>query len=448
MTSLYDLLGAREDDDADALKKAFRTAVKAYHPDLHPDDPDALDRFRQIIAANALLGDAKQRASYDRLLQLERKQFQSRLECYHLQSKLERQRHRLTRMRAAAAVAAVGALLVGYGLLLPLSTTAIVAIEEYEHAATEVSTVKKGRQAAAAVETIRNDNHAAIVRGDEKKDENTAPPPYPPPLAGEGRVGGATNADAVGGDIDAPRGPVETTGAQLTDPPDRGEPRDKHDSAEVPGGARKRNVDAPALDSGDAPVFARGELAPLPPANDANFYRERGIASYRSGDFLGAIGNLGEAIRLNLNDAQSYNIRGNVWDELGAFERALADYDEAIRINPNSAAVFRDRAILWQRKEAYDKALVDLDRAIRFSFADANIYCDRGLVWYQKRRYDRAIADFNHAIKLDPNFAAAYINRGLILHSNRDFNVAFADSKAIRVDPYIFDATGRTNSRP
>jgi tetratricopeptide (TPR) repeat protein len=193
----------------------------------------------------------------------------------------------------------------------------------------------------------------------------------------------------------------------------------------------------------DQPGLASERSAPT---NDANFYRERGTAAYRSGDFLGAIGNFNEAIRLNPDEAQSYNIRGNVWDELGVFERALADYDEAIRIDPNNPAVFRDRAILWQRKGALDKALVDLDRAIRFSFADANLYCDRGLVWYQKGRHNRAIADFDRAIKLDPNFAAVYINRGLILHRNREFNVAFADSKTIRVDPDVFDVSRRINS--
>jgi tetratricopeptide (TPR) repeat protein len=216
---------------------------------------------------------------------------------------------------------------------------------------------------------------------------------------------------------------------------------DKHENEKVLNEANELSDDAAAImrfvmqrlrDGGDAQVTTGRELALGPPTNDArfydaSFYRERGIAAYGSGDFLGAIGNFDEAVRLNPNDAQSYDIRGNVWDELGIVERALADYDESIRINPNNPAVFHDRAILWQRSGALDKALVDLNSAIRFTLADANIYCDRGLVWYQKGRYDRAITDFDRAIKLDPSFAAAYINRGLILHRirNREFNVAF-----------------------
>src|SRR5258708_11484014 len=110
MTSLYDLLGAHEDDDAVALKKAFRKAVRERPPGLHPGDPDAPERFRQLIAANALLRDMRQRATYDRVLQLERQQFQLKLECHQLRSKLDRQPDRLQRMRTTAAVAYLRAL--------------------------------------------------------------------------------------------------------------------------------------------------------------------------------------------------------------------------------------------------------------------------------------------------------------------------------------------------
>jgi curved DNA-binding protein CbpA/Tfp pilus assembly protein PilF len=458
MKSHYDLLGGRENDDADALKKAFRRAIKANHPDLHPGDPDAAERFREIVAANACLRDPKQRASYDLHLQRERQWIQA--------PTLKRQQRRSKRMRTTAVIAAVSALIVGYGLWATMPTIGNVETDKDELAAA----------AGAAVE-----KQTATVVAAAKESEN-------PPTAIA-----AAKVDGVQGNFDNAGKPVEATDAKVMAPTgarDQGDRRDKHDNTEVPSGASKPRTDkhddaqipigtdkpnadkyeepkvlneanelsddAAAImrfvmqrlrDGGEAQATAGRELALGPPANDANFYRERGIAAYGSGDFLGAIGHFDEAIRLNPNDAQSYNIRGNVWDELGLLERALADYGESIRINPSNPAVFRDRAILWHRKGALDKALVDLDSAIRFSFAKANIYCDRGLVWYQKGRYDRAIADFDRAIKLDPNFAAAYINRGLILHRNGEFNVAFADSKAIRIDPGIFDVNRRTNSR-
>src|SRR3981081_2274496 len=78
MKTLYDLLGALPDDDDESLRTAFRKAVKATHPDFNIGDPDAPLRFRQIVRANAILRDAEQRAAYDRLLVLARRQPGSR----------------------------------------------------------------------------------------------------------------------------------------------------------------------------------------------------------------------------------------------------------------------------------------------------------------------------------------------------------------------------------
>jgi tetratricopeptide (TPR) repeat protein len=68
MGTLYELLGALPDDDAEALRVAFRRAAKATHPDTNPDDPDAALRFRQLVRAHDILSDADQRAAYDQLL--------------------------------------------------------------------------------------------------------------------------------------------------------------------------------------------------------------------------------------------------------------------------------------------------------------------------------------------------------------------------------------------
>ncbi|WP_407176710.1 J domain-containing protein [Bradyrhizobium sp. STM 3562] len=74
METLYDLLGALPNDDAEELRSAFRRAVKGAHPDLNPGDPDAGLKFRTIVRANQILSDGEQRAVYDHLLELARRE--------------------------------------------------------------------------------------------------------------------------------------------------------------------------------------------------------------------------------------------------------------------------------------------------------------------------------------------------------------------------------------
>jgi curved DNA-binding protein CbpA len=68
MKTLYELLGVCPDANDEALKMAYRRLAKMHHPDLNPNDPDALRRFRQVTAAIAILRDAKRRAAYNQRL--------------------------------------------------------------------------------------------------------------------------------------------------------------------------------------------------------------------------------------------------------------------------------------------------------------------------------------------------------------------------------------------
>src|SRR5215470_17483714 len=79
MKNLYDLLGARPDDVAETLRKAYRRAAKANHPDHHSDDQDAAAQFRQIVEAYNFLRDAEQRATYNRFLAFQRKPLRAKL---------------------------------------------------------------------------------------------------------------------------------------------------------------------------------------------------------------------------------------------------------------------------------------------------------------------------------------------------------------------------------
>ena len=124
MATLYDLLGALPDDDADGLRAAFRRAAKASHPDVNPGDPVAAERFRRIVRANAILSDEQQREAYDRLLEVARRQ-------QSLKPKRSNFSDALRRLSVdAIASAAVSAVLVGgYLLFKPVDGRSIASAQ-------------------------------------------------------------------------------------------------------------------------------------------------------------------------------------------------------------------------------------------------------------------------------------------------------------------------------
>jgi DnaJ-class molecular chaperone len=61
----YEILGVARDADPDAIRKAYRKLARENHPDLHPDDPDAEERFKNVSRAWEVLEDPKKRRDYD-----------------------------------------------------------------------------------------------------------------------------------------------------------------------------------------------------------------------------------------------------------------------------------------------------------------------------------------------------------------------------------------------
>lgn len=62
----YEALGVDPSISAPALKKRFYTLSREHHPDLHPTDPSAVQRFQQISESYSILSDPEKRKRYDR----------------------------------------------------------------------------------------------------------------------------------------------------------------------------------------------------------------------------------------------------------------------------------------------------------------------------------------------------------------------------------------------
>ena len=146
METLYDLLGALPNDDADELRAAFRRAVKRVHPDINPGDRDAGLRFRRIVRANEILGDAEQRAAYDHLLAL----------AHHEQEPEQAAADKVHKVASGVmALAGISAVAVGgYALFVQLSANALTPA---------TATTEAVREPAAIVATAHAEEGAASV---------------------------------------------------------------------------------------------------------------------------------------------------------------------------------------------------------------------------------------------------------------------------------------------
>jgi tetratricopeptide (TPR) repeat protein len=280
METLYDLLGALPNDDAESLRSAFRRAVKGTHPDINPGDPHAALRFRQIVRANEILNDPDQRAAYDHLLDL------ARIE----RASLSRQATARRVYHFASAVLAFAVVLImavgGYALYLHLSTAQYrIPLQQLQAAVRQLPQI-----AAVATQPVP----AA---------------PVEPRLVAE-----------------APK--------QIA-PPEKSAPPEKTEQVEttasLPDQALAASAIALPVDTGAAVAANLGLVSDLT-ASEARSFRERGIYAYRNGDLIGAIADFDQAIMLDPKFSAAYIDRGIVFYRLKKFDRAFADISRAKRL--------------------------------------------------------------------------------------------------------------------
>ena len=267
MTTLYDLLGALPDDDADGLRAAFRKAAKANHPDVNPGNPEAAERFRRVVRANAILSDEQQRTAYDQLLEVARRQ-QSR----------EPKRSNIsgTIRRLAADVitsAAVSVVLIGgYVLLRP--------IDGLRSATAQVTEISWRAPAPAPSAAVTIDSHG-------RTDQLAA-------------AGAGMKFDVNPGDDEAPAkpdgvAPAANTGIAPASAPAVPAPEFVAKDAKY---YRERGISA--YRSGDLYIaLANFDLAIDMDPGLSDSYINRGIVFHRLGDLKRAFSDVAEAKRID-----------------------------------------------------------------------------------------------------------------------------------------------------
>jgi tetratricopeptide (TPR) repeat protein len=379
MVTLYDLLGALPRDDAEDLRAAFRRAVKGAHPDLNPGDPDAGLKFRQIVRAIDILGDADQRAAYDHLLDLA-DQEQLQLSKRAMANTV----HQITSGAIAFAVAltaiAGGYLAftqmpedwsapVGQVAAVVRQSTETVAATWRQSSEAAAATWRQSSEAAAATwrqsseaaaatwrlsseaaaTTWRQSSEAAIKTWHQSSEaaadtwrqskEAAADALRQPAEIVTGTIASVSSAVAPAAPSDVQAEPAAAKGVQVEPILAKIEIAPPEMNVEVPLETNQAtNTDPPGQsESGTArPAVVRPPLDLT--LTDARAYREHGIAAYRNGDLDGAIADFDQAIQLDPKFAAAYIDRSIVFYRLRKFNRAFADIAHAKRIDKASRA--------------------------------------------------------------------------------------------------------------
>ncbi|MBF9255691.1 hypothetical protein I2I11_20505 [Pontibacter sp. 172403-2] len=114
-------------------------------------------------------------------------------------------------------------------------------------------------------------------------------------------------------------------------------------------------------------------LAPKYPDLDttkADFYFDKGVDCYKSGDLSGSIFNWSLTIAIDPKDANAYYSRAIVKNELYTWKSALEDYDKAIEIAPNFASALVNRGGLKDENGDYPGAIADYEKVLQLEKAD------------------------------------------------------------------------------
>ena len=131
------------------------------------------------------------------------------------------------------------------------------------------------------------------------------------------------------------------------------------------------------------------------------FYLDKGNLKADLNDFVGAIEDYTNAIRINPQLAIAFNNRGTAKGNLNDHFGAIEDYTKAIEINPQFGTSYSSRGSSKFNINNFLEAIEDFTKAIEINIIDSASYCGRGASKHMISDYFGAIEDYTKAIEIE-----------------------------------------------
>ncbi len=124
------------------------------------------------------------------------------------------------------------------------------------------------------------------------------------------------------------------------------------------------------LDAYGAPFDPKIQIYPDFDPSKEDYYFDKGIDCYTSGNLSGALFNWTITIKINPYEFNSYYSRAIVKSDLFVWKASLEDYNKAIEIDPEFASALLNRGALKDERGDYIGAIQDYNSVIALGSAD------------------------------------------------------------------------------
>ncbi len=163
---------------------------------------------------------------------------------------------------------------------------------------------------------------------------------------------------------------------------------------------------------------------------------ERGKTRYRIGDYPGANADCTEALRFDVKKAVVYNNRGSARKALGDIDGAIADFTKAIELDGKYESPLFNRAGALLNQGKIDEAIRDYEAALRIKPDDCTTRAWYAYALLSKMDYAGAVREYTEAFRLGFNLSASWHNRGVAKSNLNDSLGAIQDfTRALELSP-------------
>lgn len=173
----------------------------------------------------------------------------------------------------------------------------------------------------------------------------------------------------------------------------------------------------------------------------AGYYRDRGLVYLFDGQYSQALSDLTQAIALNPEDTKANAYRGIVYAAQADCPRAIEDFTHALKVQPDFQSVLVSRAAAYRDVEDYQAALADLNRALELVPEDLSAIAERGKIYQAMERPEDALLDLNQVLTQNPDNVSLLLGRGIVFQQLEQYGKALADfNRVLELEPDNPDA--------